>query len=158
MGTFISIFSIIMTSVTTVIVAIIGLHQAKVEKRNEEYRKLEEEHNEMLQELEEKRQRSYDERFNKLESEVKEMRIGFDELRDEFDLLKLSNQLTQLHTLNELNFEYVQSLSGVVSIIGEVLVSSSIMDNNTKDRMQKQIDDHKREREKISSGLIKIII
>ena len=158
MSMFISLFSIIMTSLTTIIVAAIGLRQAKVEKQNEEYRRLEGEHADMLRDLEEKRQQSYDKRFNKLESDVKEMRDDLNAIKEEFDLLKLSNQLTQLHTLNQLNFEYVQSLSGVVSIIGEILVSSTIMDDSTKDRMHKEIDKHKHETEKISSDLIKIII
>ena len=158
MDAIISIISIVMTAFTTIVVALIGYQQSKQEKNNARYRELVKQNELLKQEEEEKKLKETEERFDRLEKSVAKLTENVEMIHKECKLQDISKQLTTLHTLNEFNFEYVQSLSGVVTTIGESLMHSTTIEDKTKDSLEQKINLHKTTEEDINKKLYKITI
>lgn len=158
METLINVFGMLLSAFTTLAVAWMGVQQSKKTKETEEYRKLKDEKDALLREKEEESQKQLNERLSNMESHIASLSGEMTALNDEIDMKKIESQLSQLHVLNEVNFEYVQSLSGVVSAIGESLTSSTLVSDDDKEKVEKKIDDHKEKEGKITSNLYKITV
>lgn len=158
METFISIFGIVMSAFTSIVVAALGLYQTKKTKETAEYRKLKDEKEDLIREKEEESRQKLNTRLDNLEQSVTSLTKEVNTLSNGVDMKKIENQLSQLHILNEVNFEYVQSLSGVVSTIGESLSSSPILSEDDKANMENKIDAHKTKESDITSKLYKITV
>ena len=136
-----TIFTCIMTSITTLSVAFLGYFQSKKAKENEEYKKLreqlEEERNKKAQEKEEKEEA----RLQELERIVQSLNDDVSELTDCVEQLtkcqikEMYEQLEHLHTFQTDNFSYMQSLSNVVTTIGESLHDSGTIDVKSKEKI-----------------------
>ena len=118
-----TIFTCIMTSITTLSVAFLGYFQSKKAKENEEYKKLreqlEEERNKKAQEKEEKEEA----RLQELERIVQSLNDDVSELTDCVEQLtkcqikKMYEQMEHLHTFQTDNYTYMQSLSKLETTI-----------------------------------------
>ena len=151
------VFYTIMSAITPIAVAILGYLQNKKIKNDDAYRKLREE----KEQLEKQQKKEIDERNNKklntLESSIVELTNDVKDLRDDVDVQRIEQQLTQLHTLNEFNFEYIQSLNSIVLVMGETISSLDMLDNKAKMRLQHEVDEHKRKEVEMASNLRKLI-
>ena len=145
-----TIFTCIMTSITTLSVAFLGYFQSKKAKENEEYKKLreqlEEERNKKAQEKEEKEEA----RLQEFERIVQSLNDDVSELTDCVEQLtkcqikEMYEQLEHLHTFQTDNFSYMQSLSNVVTTIGESLHDSGTIDVKSKEKITKSIESHRK--------------
>lgn len=158
-----TIFTCIMTSITTLSVAFLGYFQSKKAKENEEYKKLreqlEEERNKKAQEKEEKEEA----RLQELEGIVQSLNDDVSELTDCVEQLtkcqikEMYEQLEHLHTFQTDNFSYMQSLSNVVTTIGESLHDSGTIDVKSKEKITKSIESHRKTEQEIHKKLYNIV-
>jgi len=159
-----TLFTCVTSSLTTIVVAALGLYQSKKTKEAEEYRKLrekldEKKHKELTKEKEEE-----EKRFQELEASVNAMQKDVRDLKDGMKILTTTNlqniadQLSRLHTLQVGNLTCVESLSNVVLVIGETLDGSSVVNNSDKDRLSKSIERHHEVEEKVRKDLYNIIV
>lgn len=147
-----------MTTFSTIVVAAIGVYQKKIEKKNDDYQKLREENEQLTNEERKRNAQKEEERFLRLEKSVERLSTDVSELKKSINLDNISKQLTQLHSLNELNFEYVQSLSSVVTNVAESLVSSHSLNEDTKEKLMAETDKHKKIEDDITKRLYKFTV
>lgn len=158
-----ALLTCLLSSITTIIVAALGLSQSKKTKESEKYRKLREQIETQEKEAAEKKEQENIERLETIEKSISGMKSDIDELKinvrnlTNTDLTQIENQLSNLHTLQADNFSYIQSLSNVVLTMGESLNASDAIDVKDKDKMKEMIDRHRAAEQEISKKLYKII-
>lgn len=158
-----TIFTCIMTSLTTITVAILGLHQSKKAKETEDYRKIrdqleterEKESERKSMELE-KRFKALEKAVNSVQEDVKDLKEGMKAITDK-DLIEISDQLKHLHSLQIGSFKCMESVSDVVIIIGTALDDSTAVSASNKKKLADAIDEHKKSQTLIRSELYNII-
>lgn len=162
-----TILTCIMSSITTFAVAFLGYFQSKKVKEDDEYKKLrdqlEEERNIKTQEKEEQEEK----RFHELEKIVESLSNDVVNLTDCVDRISetqvkdisdINNQLKNLHTIQTDNFSYMQSLSNVVTTIGELLHNTDEFDLNSKDKIAQSIENHRKTEQEIHKKLYNIVV
>ena len=147
----VSIMSIIFTSFTTIMVAVIGYKQNKRLKETEEYRKLQNENNRLIAEKEEARLVS-------IESKISDASDNITKLKNDININDIRSQLEKIHVLNQSNFEFSQSISTVIVLLGEYMVRSDSISEFDKKRLTSEIEDHKKKEDDITSKLVKIVM
>lgn len=151
------IFSMVVTAITPIAIAVIEVKNAKRAKSDKAYRELREQ-NEQLQKAEDKREREEtNAKFNNITETVNKLLTDVEELREEVDIQKIERQLEQMHKLNEFNFEYIQSLSSVVLVMGDTLATSNLLTEDSKEKIQKEITFHRNKEADITRNLYKVI-
>jgi len=155
---FISILSILISAATTIIVALIGVNQNKRAKESEDFKALVEENENIRREQEEQRRIEEDERLTRIENSIESLSAGLKDVRESFSIEEIETQLSNLHTVGATNFEYIQSLSNVVTTVGECLSLSDVLNAEETSKMQKEIHAHREKESEINTRLIKIII
>lgn len=158
-----TIFTCIMSSITTIAVAVLGLSQSKQAKQTAEYKKLSDQlEAEKQAKLEAKAQEDA-KRLESIEKSLKDMKSDVEGLKSDMsrltsdDLKRISDQLSHLHTFQTDNFEYMQSLSNVVLTIGEALNDADGIRVTDKEKIAKNIEEHKKVENKIHTRLYSII-
>lgn len=154
---YVNIFYLIMSAISPIAVAILGVYQTRKEKRDNSYREYREENERFRLEEEEKYKKAQEEKLQDLEKALEKMCEEINTLRKEIDIQKVEKQLNQLHILNEFNFEYIQSLSSVVLVMGETISSSTLLDDTAKQRLQIEVANHKNKEAGITNKLYKVI-
>lgn len=152
-----NIFYLVMTAISPIAVAILGVCQTRREKRNVTYRQYREENEQLHLKEEEKYKKAQEEKLQAMEKSMEKLCEELNALRKEVDIQKVEKQLNQLHILNEFNFEYIQSLSSVVLVMGETISSSSLLDDASKQRLQTEVANHKNKEAGITNKLYKVI-
>lgn len=154
----VSILSIVISSFTTIIVAIIGVNQNKRAKASEEFRELTLENERIRKEREAEIKEEEELRLKSIESTIKDLRQDIKDVRKSFDIDELNTQLEHLHTLNTINFEYIQSLSNVVVSVGECISCSGVMNDEAVTKMESEIEKHKNKEDNINKRLLTLIM
>ena len=157
MHEFADIFSIVITAITPITVAILGYLQNKKIKNDEAYRKLRDEKEELEAKQKKENEEKNAKKLNTMEESIGNLAKDVETLREEVEIEKIKNQLNHLHMLNEFNFEYIQSLSKVVITMGETISSSELIDNDAKLRLQSAVDTHNNIDSKLRKDMYKIL-
>lgn len=147
-----------MTAFTTIVVAVIGAYQKKKSKETSEYRKLKEENERLQREKENAWRNDQDIRLKRIENSISTLTGEMTNLKDGKHFEAIETQLSQIHTLNQVNFEYVQSISGVVKLIGDAMVDSNIINEHDKQKLDQELSEHRDKEDDIAKKLYKIII
>lgn len=155
---FVSILSIVISSLTTIIVAVIGVNQNKRAKESEEFRNLTLENERIRKEREKEIKEEEEERLKSIEDMIGNLRQDIKGIRQGLNIEALNNQLDHLHTLNTINFEYIQSLSNVVVTVGECISSSEVLNETGTTKMESEIDKHKQKEDDINKQLLQLIM
>lgn len=158
MENLVSLVNILMTAFTTIIVAVIGAYQKKKSKETSEYRKLKEENERLQQEKENAWRDDQDTRLKRIENSISTLTGEVTNLKDGKHFEAIESQLSQIHTLNQVNFEYMQSISNVVTLVGDAVAESNIINDHDKRKLDKELNEHKDKEEDITKKLYKIII
>ena len=152
------IFYNVLSTITPILVAIIGVIQNRTIKNEKEYRKLREEKELLEQQQKEELERKHDERLLNLETSISKVNEDVVFLKERMNIQKLEHQLSNLYILNEFNFEYVRSISNIVVMVGETLISTNILDEKSKDRLQDEVNNHKEKEHKLANELYKVLV
>lgn len=158
-----TVFTCIMTSLTTIVVTILGLYQSKKAKETEEYRKLREQLDEEKRKEEERKSKEEEERLLALEKSINSVREDVQVLKEDMgkitgkELSVISEQLNHLHTIQIGSFKCIESLSDVVVTIGTTLDDSSAVDEQDKRRLADAISQHKKVNSLVHNELYNII-
>ena len=152
------IFATIMTAITPLLIAILGYFQVKKEKEDKKYRELREETEKLQKEKENAERDEHNTKLENMQKNMDHLVTEVAELRKDVDIQKIEKQLNQLHSLNEFNFEYIQSLSSVVLIMGDTMADMPGLDADSKTRLRREIDAHQKKEGTIVSQLYKVLI
>lgn len=155
---FVSILSIVISSLTTIIVAVIGVNQNKRAKESEEFRNLTLENERIRKEREKEIKEEEELRLKGIENMIGNLRQDIKDIRKGLNIDELNTQLDHLHTLNTINFEYIQSLSNVVVTVGECISSSEALNETGTAKMESEIDKHKKKEDDINKQLLQLIM
>ena len=153
----ISLISILMTAFTSICVAWLGVRHSRKEKQEESYRELQAENDRMQKEKQEEEKETYIERLHSIETSVSDLSEDISDMSHALDMEDIHKQLLNLHELNKINFEYIQSLSNVVVTIGET-IDVIALNPDDKEKLQEEIHTHKSKEEKINAKLYSIIL
>lgn len=153
----------ILTSITTLSVAALGLYQTKKTRETEEYRKIRSEIDQKNLEISEAAKKKQEERFQKMESNLKDLKEDVSELKRSMNetgttIKNISTKLGTLHTISSNNFVYMESLSNVVMEIGQAIDDMSDVPSEEKHKLFMLIDDHRKQGQKLRSEVYSCII
>ena len=141
--------------ITPIILALIGLQSSRSQKKAQSIVDMQKQIQENAEEKEKREKEELEAHFSKLENSISEMRKQFKDM--ESTVTKLSNldkQLQGLYTLNSANLELCQSLSNIVSSIGDALDSTdSIQSGNLKQELQ----EHRKKQDAVTIRMAKIM-
>ena len=152
------VFTIILPAISPIIFAVLAFLQNRKIKADERYRN-ERKKTESLREKERKREEEAQaSRLKEIEESISKLNHEVKDLRSDIDIQKVERQLDQLHVMNSLNFEYVQSLSDVVITIGDAMASSTLIDDSVKKKLAREVGSHKNKENTVMQELIKIIV
>lgn len=150
-------FSIIVTSITPILVAVLALIQAKNEKSNARYRKTCEENEKLRKEASEKEKKEHEDRLQRMEDNISDMKDEIKTLQRTINIQEVERQLSQLHMMTELNFGYIQSLSDTIIVLGDALAASSSIDNEAKERLEQAISENRSKEDQLVKDLLTIV-
>ena len=152
---FLKILEGIITCITPVILAVIGLRQTKANKKVEDYANLSKELAELRDKAEQRQKEELDEHFKKIESSFDDLKRKFTTISEQVEnLSKLDRQLTGLIEISKVNFEFCQSLSTIVSGIADALDSTDAI--NSAD-LKKQLAEHHSTEQALAGRILKIV-
>ena len=152
-----TVITCVMSSITAIVVAAIGLYQKKKAEETVEYRRLREELEKEKQKQLEQEKKEEEQRLTSLENSVNSMKDDMQELT-KTNIVHINEQLNHLHVLQSSNMTYIESLSNVVLGIGEILDDSDTVSVNDKKKMAHSIDTHKRTEAELHNKLYNIIV
>lgn len=153
--TFFDIFERIIVCLTPIILAIIGLAQVKSQKKVDDYAKSQQELSKARAELAERDKAELEEHFTKLETQLDGFESKINDLDKKVEhLSKLDKQLAGLIDISSANFGLCQSLSNVMSSIGDALDSTESI--NSVD-LKKQLSKHRQKEQELTERIFKTI-
>ena len=152
------IFTIILPALSPIICAILAFMQNRKTKMDERYRNERKEYEALLEQERKREEEEQANRLQEIELSISNLNTQVKDLRKDVDIQKVERQLDQLHVMNSLNFEYVQSLSDVVITIGNAIISSDLVDDTVKKSLSREVETHKNKENSITQELIKIIV
>ncbi len=152
---FLTILERIITCITPVILAVIGLRQTRANKKVEEFTRVSKELAEMRDKEDQRQKKELDEHFKKIEGSFDEFKKEFSGLSEKVESLsKLDRQLRGLIELSQVNFEFCQSLSTIVSGIADALDST---DQINSEGLKTQLADHHKTEQALAGRILKIV-
>lgn len=152
---FLKILEGIIACITPIILAFIGLRQTKANKKVEEYTKLSKELAEMRDQEEQRQKKELDAHFKKIEDSFEDLKRDFSTISEQVEKLsKLDRQLSSLIELSQVNFEFCQSLSTIVSGIADALDSTDVI--NSAD-LKAQLAEHHKTEQALAGRILKIV-
>lgn len=150
-------FSIIVTAISPIILGILALFQVRRENRHNSFLEVQSENEKLRNEKETARREQEDERLRKMEASINEVTSTVKDLQSKIDGLNMEEQLNQLHTLTELNFSYIRTLSDTVIVIGDALASSESIHDDASKRLTDAIDKTREKEDQIAKDLLTIL-
>ena len=153
----------VLSSITTLSVAALGLYQTKKTRETEEYRKIRSEIDQKNAEIEEANKKKQEDRFQKMESSLKDLKSDVSDLKDSIvktdqSIKSISNKLGTLHTISSNNFVYMESLSNVVMEIGEAIDDMTDVPDAEKKKLYVLITEHRAQGQKLRNDVYNCII
>lgn len=140
----------VITLITPLFIAWCGRAMTITKKDNEKYRKLREEADRMKEEKEEAEKKAQ-------RDEIKKICEKIDAIQEELNNLnidRISEQLEHVINMTNLNFEYSQSLSGVVVCLGNSIEEADQL--ATAGKIHEAIVNHQKKEQSIINRLCKI--
>jgi len=150
---FIDNLTAIIGVLSPIAVALLAVVVQRRANNDKQYRDLREQNENLEKESRIKKEKEAQEQIKEISDNVKNLSDEVESLRSDFDIEKISEQLGTLKSLNTVNFDYIQSLSGVVTTLGEEMMHSSTNSAN----LQKSINSHRETEKSIVGKLLKIM-
>lgn len=152
---FLKLLEGILTCITPVILAIIGLRQTKANKKVDDYAKAQSEIEGMRKAMDERQKKDLEQHFEKIENSITKLQAQVDEMHVTIETLsKLDRQISSLIELSNVNFEFCQSLSTIVSGIADALDSTDAI--NSAD-LKEQLAEHRKTEQALAGRIVKIV-
>ena len=157
--TIFDIFERIIIVITPIVVALVGLQSTKIQKRSEDLVASQNAANEAAKKLADNEKKQRDAEMERHFAKVEESITSLTEKVDKLDktvgnLSKLDQQLSGLVELSTANLELCQSLSNIVSSIGDALDSSEAIESGD---LRDQINAHRKKEQELTLRVAKII-
>lgn len=150
-------FSLIVTALSPLILGVLSVFQVNRDKKHRDFLKVQAENDKLRTEKENERRESEDERLSKMETSINEVTDTVKSLETKLNEINIETQLDHLHTITELNFAYIQSLSDTVTVIGDALATSDTISAASRSSLNSSIEQTRQKEEQISQSLLKIL-
>ena len=153
--TILDAFQIIMTAITPIIVGWFGYAAAKNEKQTKKYIEAQEELKKANAVIKSKEMDEMQKHFDKLDKSISKLTKQVEVLEKSIDKVsEIDRRIDGLVTMSNVNFEFCNSLSSVITSIGNALDSSDVIDSNT---LQQDLTNHKKKAEELVNKAVKIV-
>lgn len=153
--TFLEIFQIIMTCISPIIIAWFGYSASKNEKQTKKYMESQEQLKQANDKLKDKEKKELQEHFNKLDNSITSLKNQVNKLEASISKIsEIDKRIEGLVEMSNVNFEFCNSLSAVISSIGNALDSSDVINSET---LQNDIATHKAKAEALVNRAVKIV-
>lgn len=150
-------FSLIVTALSPIILGVLSIFQVNRDKKHQDFLKVQAENDKLRAEKENKRREAEDDRLRKMETSINEVTDTVKSLESKINEMNIETQLDHLHTITELNFSYMQSLSDTVMVIGDALTTSDTISADSRNSLNSSIEQTRQKEEKIAENLLKIL-
>lgn len=152
---FLEIFQIIMTCISPIIIAWFGYSANKNEKQTKKYMESQEQLKQANNKLKDKEKKELQAHFTKLDNSIASLTNQVKNLETSISKIsEIDKRIEGLVEMSNVNFEFCNSLSSVISSIGNALDSSDMIDSGT---LQKDIAAHKIKAEDLVNRAVKIV-
>ena len=132
-----------------------GYHSSKNEKQTRKYLESQEELKKANAKIKAKEKEEMQEHFDKLDNSINSLKNQVKQLEASINKISaIDKRIDGLVEMSNVNFEFCNSLSSVISSIGNALDSSDIIDSGT---LQKDINAHKKKAEELVNRAVKIV-
>ena len=153
--TFFEIVERTVTLLMPIILAYIGVRQTKASKKIEDFTATQKELAEAKAEIEKRDKEELEKHFTEIRNSISNMQQQFERMDKTVEnLSNLQRQLSGLIELSSANMELCQSLSNVVSSIGDALDSTETI--NSTD-LKKHLNAHHKKEQEITNRIVKIV-
>ena len=129
----IDVFETVITCLSPIIIAIIGFMQARRDKSNKEYRELREKYDREKEAQAVKEKEESDKVLEEIQKSIATMTEEIAELKAIGQHHDINKELEKLVQATTINYEYSQSLSGVVEAIGSSLQKTDMIQHDEID-------------------------
>lgn len=147
-------FMTFITIITPLAVGYLTYRSTRQEKQSKQYMELLKRNKELEKKEADREKKQTLDQIKELSESIETLKNEVKELKEEIDMKAITIQLSKLQHLNEINIEYVQSLSKVVTTLSEEALKS---ENVNEKRLQSVIDDHEDTETKIMKDIYKIM-
>jgi len=144
---FLTVFTTLVTCLTPIAVAWGGWKVSLSQKQSKEYHELLEKYNKERAIAEEEKEKAMLVREERLEKKINDLEKKVNDLLNSSESSDLDERVDKLYDLTEINHDYIQTVSSVVTSIGEGLISSDVLSGEMKQSVHDTITKH-RETEK----------
>ena len=153
--TFLEVFQVIMTCISPIIIAWFGYSANKNEKQTKKYMEAQEQLKQANDKLKNKEKEELQEHFDKLDNSITTLTQQVKKLEKSISKIsEIDKRIEGLVEMSNVNFEFCNSLSAVISSIGNALDSSDVIDSGT---LQSDIAAHKVKAEALVNRAVKIV-
>ena len=153
--TFLEVFQIVMTCVSPVIIAWFGYSANKNEKQTKKYMESQEALKKANTALKEKEKEELQAHLDKIDNSINSLTKQVQNLEKSISSIsEINKRIDGLVEMSNVNFEFCNSLSAVISSIGNALDSSDVIDSGT---LQTDLATHKKKAEELVNRAVKIV-
>lgn len=148
-------FEKIITCCSPIVIAWFGVVSARNEKQTKDYIEAQEKAKKANDALKAKEQEELQAHFDKLDKSIGALRLQVDNLEASIGKLsEMDKRLNNLVEMSSINFEFCQSLSAVISSIGNALDSSDAIESGT---LKNDLGNHLQTERSLSARMCKIV-
>ena len=149
------IFERIMVCVSPILIALIGLQGSRQEKKTKELVEATTKLNDLKKENEQKEKAALDEHFKKLDSSLEKLSEKVDKLDMRVEsLATMETKLNGLIQLSSSSIQLCQSLSSIMSSVGDALDSTDIINSGD---LKEELRKHREKENAITQQVMKIM-
>ena len=149
------LFERFIVCITPIALGFIGVQQTRSEKKSKEFLDLQKQLDEARREKDERDKLELQEHFQKLENSIETMSRKISEMENTVNnITKLNKQITGLIQLSSANLQLCQSLSNIVSSIGDALDST---DSISSGDLKVQLLNHRKKEQEVTEEILKIM-
>lgn len=153
--TFLEVFQIVMTCLSPIIIAWFGYSASKNEKQTKKYMQSQEELKQANAKLKEKEKEELKTHFDKIDKSINSLTKQVQNLEQSISKIsEIDKRIDGLVEMSNVNFEFCNSLSAVISSIGNALDSSDVIDSGT---LQTDLATHRKKAEELVNRAVKIV-
>ena len=144
-----------MTAITPIVVAWLGYVATKNEKQTKKYIEAQEELKKANAIIKSKELEEMQKHFEKLDKSICQLAKQVNILEESIDKVsEIDRRIDGLITMSNVDFEFCNSLSSIITSIGNALDSSDVIDSGT---LQQDLINHRKKTEELVNKAVKIV-
>lgn len=152
-----TVFTTIITCLTPIFVAWGGWKVSLSQKESKRYHDLLDKYNKERDESEREKEKARIEREKEMDAKITKLETMVTDLTNNHESSDLEERVEKLYSMTTINHEYIQSVSNVMTAIGEGLVMSGTLKPETEKSIHDTIEKHRATEQELNQKIYKTI-